>query len=355
MSKNDYLAFRDNFIAHAAPRKSSAGMPSEIWNAGKSGMKKKADDNTLKYSSVLQRVKKFYSNILVIANQYHSGKINFDTAKSLTYGNIESANAYLDKLPDSGIYYYDNPKSYDSYVASTSTDADLMRKMGFSDAEARSVKSFIEELSRGGGRSSQGSRAGMPSNIKHAGLNDYKNEYVSHATRAGMPTNVPSMYRGKSNVSSNYVYDSAKYKAYQEFKEKYTKYSIELQKKKQDLYKAKEAKKLVDQIPTLEKEIPKLENLVARYKQYTENTSQSQAKSAVDKARNTEKNVNEVLRFASKSFVSGNGNIVKGMATTLVEENTPIKGTSGFSFAKKHQGDKVSEFYFGKRKARNRY
>lgn len=185
-------------------------------------------------------------------------------------------------------------------------------------------------------------------------MNDYKElqEYLAHAY---IPSNVPSMYRGRSNVSSNSVNDSAKYKAYQEFKEKYNKYSLELSKKKQDLYKAREAKKLVDQIPTLEKEIPKLETLVARYKQYMENTKQSQAKAAVDKATNTEKNVKEALRFASKAFVSGNGNIVRGAAQTLVDENTPISTKNyGFNFNRKQSGNTVSEFYFGKRKTGKR-
>lgn len=190
--------------------------------------------------------------------------------------------------------------------------------------------------------------------LEHASGLDYYNKNkrtISGGSKAGMPSSVPSYYRGTGNVSVSSVNDQTKYKAYQDYKKKYSEYSLQLANKKAELIKAKEAKKLADQIPTIEKDVDNLTKLADRYKTLMENTQNSQSKADVDKQKATENKIKEAGRFMSKSFVSGNGNIVKGMATTLVEENTPIKNnTYGFTMARSRQGNNVSNFYFGKKK-----
>lgn len=181
-------------------------------------------------------------------------------------------------------------------------------------------------------------------------MNDYK-ELQGYLAHAYIPSNVPSYYRGKSNVSKAQVNDQSRYKAYQEFKEKLDKYSLELARAKGEMAKAKQG---YDAYPGLKKKVDDLQKMVDRYQKYVDNTKGTQAQQNVTDERSRENKIKEAGRFLSKSFVAGqsspmSGGFVGGMAKTLVDENVNPKFRQSTS-VKTQKANAPAEFFWGKDK-----
>lgn len=142
-------------LAHAIP-KGYQGMPSEIRTAGPKGMRQKAVDKEVKNNKILQRLKRSYQNLLGVADRYHTGKISYDQAVSLFVGHQQLIQNAYDK----------GGPGWDAAIGTVGgNDASAMKDLGFSDADIRKFTTFFDELSSIHDRLSQGSTAGMPSNI----------------------------------------------------------------------------------------------------------------------------------------------------------------------------------------------
>lgn len=152
----DYLEIRKNFLSHAMP-KGYQGMPSDIRTAGPKGMRQKAIDKEAKNNPILRTLKRSYQNILGIADRYHTRKISYDQALSLINGHQQLVENAYDK----------GGPGWDAAVGTlVGDDSAAMKALGFSDSDIRKFTTFFDEIEHGGGRRSQGSTAGMPSNIR---------------------------------------------------------------------------------------------------------------------------------------------------------------------------------------------
>lgn len=157
----DYLEIRKNFLSHSAPKRSMAGMPSDIRTAGPSGMRQKSIDKEAKNNPALRIVKRTYSSLIDVAKRYNSGKISLAQAESLYRG--------LQNSFDSG-FYKNSEMSRDNAISAlrsgnVNSETAGMKNLGFSDSDIREVLAFMEAVGNGG-HWSRGSRAGMPSNIR---------------------------------------------------------------------------------------------------------------------------------------------------------------------------------------------
>lgn len=166
-------------------------------------------------------------------------------------------------------------------------------------------------------------------------MNDYMElrEHLAHASRAGMPANVPSYYRGRSNVSTSTVNDQARYKLYQEYKDKYDKGQLELFALKQ---KVATAKKGYDSYLGLKQEYDALAKKVANwerlYKNAAGSTSQQQVEAEqrkINAVKNAAITVGTAALTGSARSNAGGMNLAKGLAEVAV--NTATGGKLGDS------------------------
>lgn len=172
----DYLEIRKNFLSHAAPKRSMAGMPSDIRTAGPKGMRQKSIDKEAKNNPALRVAKRTYASMIDVAKRYNSGKISLDQAESLYRG--------LQNSFDSG-FYKNSEMSQDTASSAflsgnVSSETEGMKNLGFSDSDIREVFAFMKAVGNGG-YWIRGSKAGMPSNIKHSAMKK---------SMAGMPSDI---------------------------------------------------------------------------------------------------------------------------------------------------------------------
>lgn len=149
-------------------------------------------------------------------------------------------------------------------------------------------------------------------------MNDYMElrEHLAHASRAGMPANVPSYYRGKSNVSISTVNDQARYKAFLDFQEKLMTYKLQLA----DVAdKIKEAKPYYEAYPNLLSEQAKLEKLVARYEEYVRNTNNTRSLRDIKSDQDRQDRVANAANNAA-NFVKS---VVTDVASQYIPKNIP--------------------------------
>lgn len=149
-------------------------------------------------------------------------------------------------------------------------------------------------------------------------MNDYMElrEHLAHASRAGMPANVPSYYRGKSNVSTSTVNDQARYKAFLDFQEKLTNYKLQLA---DVVDKIKEAKPYYEAYPNLLSEQAKLEKLVARYEGYVRNTNDTRSLRDIKSDQDRQDRVAGAANNAA-NFVKS---VVTDVASQYIPKNIP--------------------------------
>lgn len=149
-------------LAHAAQKKSMAGMPSDIRTAGPSGMRQKAIDKEAKNNLALRIIKRTYASLIDVAKRYNSRKISLEQAESLYNGLQNSFNTGVDKTSE---------MSQDTAISaflSGGVDSEIagIKNLGFSDGDIRELQSFIAAIRNGGGHWGKGSTAGMPSNMR---------------------------------------------------------------------------------------------------------------------------------------------------------------------------------------------
>jgi hypothetical protein len=181
-------------------------------------------------------------------------------------------------------------------------------------------------------------------------MNDYMElrEHLAHASRAGMPANVPSYYRGKSNVSTSTVNDQARYKLYQEYKDKYDRGRMELSTLKHKVATAKEG---YDSYLSLKQEYDALAKKVANWEKLYKNAAGSTSQKQVESEQRKNDAIKSVAGYTSRAFVSGNGNIVKGLArnvTTDFARSAGINSSVGFNPTSNTRGEQVSGFFYGR-------
>lgn len=294
----DYLEIKKKFLSHAKPYKEGSkkyNKTQKILNTASGGNRTVRDE---------------YKQLLSLARMWQTGKRSMDElANSMGQTEFRVVSSIIQS-------------------SGNINEERLVRTVGYTKADLDVVKDFVSAYREYKGPA------------RHSAL--------SHAY---IPSNVPSYYRGNSNVSKEQVYDQARYKAHEEFAEKLGKYKLDLSQKTVEMKKAKQG---YDAYPGLKKEVENLQKLVDRYTIYVKNTKDTQSAKNVRDEISREKQIKEAGRFLSKSFIAGksspmSGGFVGGMAKTLVDEQVNPKFRQATS-VKTQKANAPAEFYWGKDK-----